>query len=1049
MEEEVASWLEEYEALLTSEFSLSSSWWGYVSEEALIAPCQTILPIVYSMSSSYGNLEYESRKNTRTWRSSELLGSPTKNKGLSPPSPRKPTLSPRGLSPGGGGGGANSRVSLRASTSELSYNTETEGGGETTGQSPKKSGGGSHRLSVGGSSLRTPTPGELSSYTENTRGRERSAVVMGETPGLSPSWRRRTRESGEEEKDYVVSMMGSARSSRLFEKIGSVQGKDGTSETQTEEKVKDRQKKKHKVGEEEKQHKKKHKDVDIQIETDTTIEIEKEKEVDEKKENKEKQTEVDIEIEKPTEGKKRKEKGKEKSELEMEKGKENRKDHARLSWSSDCLISPGNNFSRTHVTSWVQENDIFTVRAATAFKEFTFFRARNPSRKWNLIDELNELQEARFSFMKEKRDYISGQNIYRLKCSSQLLSMNARIDAVVDHERRLIAHNSEPLIMNGTISTPKNKRLSMQPRNLVSQLKKEGDPEGTCTAVYPTSEWSLPSLDVDPFLLSGAEIEHYTARRKNDLKSFQFQEGQLISASVRDLFLRLVRVGEKQFQRTFFYCVDYFASKQQILNLFVLMYRKPPEEINTMKRRFEQKIIDLLVNFFRVDSNLEFYERFINYLKTGQEPNAIFHAEQLTIAWNRALLVDFALKPALPQVTENKSFCCLVDVKAKEIAEQLTLQEQAFYMNVGLSEYLHLNWSKEKAKTTSPNLLAYIDRFNSISYWVVTMILKSSVKEVPITISFWIKVLKHLIELNNFNSSMAVYSALNNINVTKLKRAWQKVPSTENIKAFACLLENGFKLYRARLSTIKEEKKPCIPIQSLLLHDLSMIEEMDNFMEDGLVHWQKMIIMGDTFHTMETLKSHRYQVREQEAVQALINSREVATEEEIEALSQVLIQGESEVPVSLVGTSVMKSAKQQAKPKKLKIHKTKKVEVPKKFSEVDPNSCTYSEFTNHPQLPYLANLIEAQRVLKVYRSPTPPWTSGERAIVGHTICAYYLGLEEEEPVLKLPSEVVNSVKKAVHEHPGEEIDPLVFAGVEEYLSRTIEDLYTRFLEKFA
>jgi hypothetical protein len=69
--------------------------------------------------------------------------------------------------------------------------------------------------------------------------------------------------------------------------------------------------------------------------------------------------------------------------------------------------------------------------------------------------------------------------------------------------------------------------------------------------------------------------------------------------------------------------MDYFSSQKQILNLFVLMYRQPPEEIVTMKRRFEHKVIDLLSEFLRLDNNLDFYERFINYLKTGQEPNAV------------------------------------------------------------------------------------------------------------------------------------------------------------------------------------------------------------------------------------------------------------------------------------------------------------------------------------------------------------------------------------------------------------------------------------------
>lgn len=58
-------------------------------------------------------------------------------------------------------------------------------------------------------------------------------------------------------------------------------------------------------------------------------------------------------------------------------------------------------------------------------------------------------------------------------------------------------------------------------------------------------------------------------------------------------------------------------------------------------------------------------------------------------------------------------------------------------------------------------------------------------------------------------------------------------------------MENLYKQYRARLNNLQENRQPCIPLHSLLLHDLSMIEEMDD-VEDGLVNWQKMQILGES-----------------------------------------------------------------------------------------------------------------------------------------------------------------------------------------------------------
>jgi hypothetical protein len=57
------------------------------------------------------------------------------------------------------------------------------------------------------------------------------------------------------------------------------------------------------------------------------------------------------------------------------------------------------------------------------------------------------------------------------------------------------------------------------------------------------AQWELPSVTLDPFSLPRADVGKYTSRRKNDMLSFKFHDGELMTASVRDLFLRLVRVG--------------------------------------------------------------------------------------------------------------------------------------------------------------------------------------------------------------------------------------------------------------------------------------------------------------------------------------------------------------------------------------------------------------------------------------------------------------------------------------------------------------------------
>ena len=57
----------------------------------------------------------------------------------------------------------------------------------------------------------------------------------------------------------------------------------------------------------------------------------------------------------------------------------------------------------------------------------------------------------------------------------------------------------------------------------------------------------------------------------------------------------------------------------------------------------------------------------------------------------------------------------LLDFHASDISEQLTLLDSELFLKIQLSEILYM--SIEKGEDYSPNLAAFTDHFNSISYW--------------------------------------------------------------------------------------------------------------------------------------------------------------------------------------------------------------------------------------------------------------------------------------------------------------------------------------------
>jgi hypothetical protein len=57
----------------------------------------------------------------------------------------------------------------------------------------------------------------------------------------------------------------------------------------------------------------------------------------------------------------------------------------------------------------------------------------------------------------------------------------------------------------------------------------------------------------------------------------------------------------------------------------------------------------------------------------------------------------------------------LLDFHASDISEQLTLVDSELFLKIQLSEILYM--SIEKGEEYSPNLAAFTEHFNNISYW--------------------------------------------------------------------------------------------------------------------------------------------------------------------------------------------------------------------------------------------------------------------------------------------------------------------------------------------
>uniref|UniRef100_A0A8C2NZR0 CRK SH3-binding GNRP n=1 Tax=Capra hircus TaxID=9925 RepID=A0A8C2NZR0_CAPHI len=170
----------------------------------------------------------------------------------------------------------------------------------------------------------------------------------------------------------------------------------------------------------------------------------------------------------------------------------------------------------------------------------------------------------------------------------------------------------------------------------------------------------------------------------------------------------------------------------------------------------------------------------------------------------------------------------LHDFHSHEIAEQLTLLDAELFYKIEIPEVLL--WEK------SPNLTQFTEHFNNMSYWVRSIImLQEKAQDRERLLLKFIKIMKHLRKLNNFNSYLAILSALDSAPIRRLE--WQKQTS-EGLAEYCTLIDSSssFRAYRAALS---EVEPPCIPYLGLILQDLTFVHLGNPDYIDGKVNFSK------------------------------------------------------------------------------------------------------------------------------------------------------------------------------------------------------------------
>ena len=144
--------------------------------------------------------------------------------------------------------------------------------------------------------------------------------------------------------------------------------------------------------------------------------------------------------------------------------------------------------------------------------------------------------------------------------------------------------------------------------------------------------------------------------------------------------------------------------------------------------------------------------------------------------------------------------------------------------------------------------------------------------------------------MGNFNSVMEIYTALNLASITRLRAAWKGVPQRYQSK----LAELGVLLapylnYKNYRAAIENHAPPIIPIQGILLQDLTFLEENADTIPapkgpegEEWINFSKMSLIGKSLWTIAQFQSRPFLFNEVPVIRDyLLNPSIILDEKEL------------------------------------------------------------------------------------------------------------------------------------------------------------------------
>jgi hypothetical protein len=182
-------------------------------------------------------------------------------------------------------------------------------------------------------------------------------------------------------------------------------------------------------------------------------------------------------------------------------------------------------------------------------------------------------------------------------------------------------------------------------------------------------------------------------------------------------------------------------------------------------------------------------------------------------------------KSQLNSLRSVPATCNITDFDPLELARQLTLLASTTFCEIHPEELLSLDWNKkDTARAQNVRNLCILN--TDLAHVVGdTILAPDDAKKRALVIKHWSKVASQCLELNNYESLMAIMCSLNSSVVQRLKRTWDAV--SKKTKARIDELDSIVDFSRNHASLRRRLEKPvapCLPFLGIYLTDLTFVD---------------------------------------------------------------------------------------------------------------------------------------------------------------------------------------------------------------------------------